>query len=417
MILTNPWIPQKPTPKQWRFLLLYNREAFFGGAAGGGKSSALLMGSAIYVDTPGYNAILFRRTLEEHELPEGLIPRSKEWWMGKAKWNGSDYRWTFPSGATVSFGYMRNPDDHHRYQSSAFQYIGFDELSHFEELQYRYMFSRLRRLEGVEIPLLMRSASNPGGTGHDWVKRRFIDPGDPSRPFIPSRLDDNPYLDGKSYRESLSQLDPTTREQLLNGDWQVRPPGGMFKRGWFTLVHEIPADIHVAARYWDLAATAPAPGKDPDYTAGALVAAGHGIYYVADIQHFKDTPLEVERRVKQTADLDHQRPFSVYTWMEQEPGSSGVNTIDHYSREILTGYTFRGDKVTGPKELRAAPFSSAAEAGNVRLVVGPWVNDFLDEAEAFPDGRHKDMVDAVGGAVSTFRATGPPSYRVGRTSE
>jgi len=372
------------------------------------------MAASMYIDTPGYNAILFRRTLEDHKLPEGLIPRSMEWWGGKAKWNGQDYRWTFPSGATVSFGYMRQVEDHFRYQSSAYQYIGFDELSHFEEHQYRYMFSRLRRLEGVEIPLRMRSASNPGGVGHEWVKRRFIEPGDPGRPYIPSRLEDNPFLDGKAYRETLGMLDPTTREQLLNGDWEVRPPGGMFKRGWFTLVKEIPADIQVAARYWDLAATAPAPGKDPDYTAGALVAVGQGVYYVADIQHFRGTPMEVERRVKQTAILDAERAFPVYTYMEQEPGSSGVNTIDHYAREVLVGYHFRGDKVTGDKETRAAPFSSAAEAGNVKLIVGPWVNDFLDEAEAFPDSAHKDQVDAVGGAVSTFRATGPPTSRRGR---
>jgi predicted phage terminase large subunit-like protein len=124
--------------------------------------------------------------------------------------------------------------------------------------------------------------------------------------------------------------------------------------------------------------------------------------------------MEVERRVKQTAILDAERPFPVYTYMEQEPGSSGVNTIDHYAREVLVGYHFRGDKVTGDKETRAAPFSSAAEAGNVRLIVGPWVNDFLDEAEAFPDSAHKDQVDAVGGAVSTFRATGPPTSRRGR---
>ncbi len=413
-ITENPWIPHTPTPKQLRFLLLDCREAFFGGAAGGGKSDALLAGAAMYVKEPRYNAMLFRRTLEDHKLAEGLIPRSLEWWGGKAKWNGQDYRWKFPSGATVSFGYMADPTDHFRYQSAAFQYIGFDELSHFEEQQYRYMFSRLRRLEGVDVPLRMRSASNPGGVGHDWVKRRFIDPGDPERPFVPSRLEDNPFLDRKSYVESRNELDVTNREQLLNGNWEIRPPGGMFKRGWFTLVKEIPADAKVAARYWDLAATAPALGKDPDYTVGALVALSSGVYYIVDIQRFRSTPMEVERRVKQTAILDAERPLQVHNYMEQEPGSSGVNTIDHYAREILVGFHFRGDKVTGDKETRAAPFSSAAEAGNVRLVVGPWIDDFLDEAEAFPDCKHKDQVDAVSGAISTFRATGPPASRTGR---
>jgi len=388
------------------FLLLDCEEAFFGGAAGGGKSDALLAGAAMYVDEPGYNAILFRRTLEDHKLAEGLIPRSLEWWGGKAKWNGQDYRWKFPSGATVSFGYMAAPTDHFRYQSAAFQYIGFDELSHFEEQQYRYMFSRLRRLEGVEIPLRMRSASNPGGVGHDWVKRRFIDPGDPERPYVPSRLEDNPYLDRKSYVKSLNYLDTTNREQLLNGDWEVRPPGGMFKRGWFTIVKEAPADVQAAVRYWDLAATAPAPGKEPAYTSGALLGIKDGVYYVIDIQRFQGRPMEVESRVKQTAILDTKRPYNIQIWMEQEPGSSGVNTIDHYAREILLGYTFRGDKVTGSKELRASPVSSAAEAGNVRLVIGPWVDAFLDESEVFPEGKYKDQVDSVSGAFNKLAGAG-----------
>jgi len=395
-----------------RFLLTLDKEAFFGGAAGGGKSSSILMGAAMYLEEPGYNAILFRRTLEDHKLPEGLIPRSLEWWGGKAKWNGADYRWTFPTGdktrpSTITFGYMRNSDDQYRYQSSAYQFIGFDELSHFEESQYRYMFSRLRRLEGVEIPLRMRCASNPGGVGHEWVKRRFIDPGSPRRPFIPSRLEDNPHLDQRSYRESLSELDPTTREQLLNGDWQVRPPGGMFKRGWFTLVKEAPVGSR-AVRYWDLAATAPAPGKDPAWTVGALVSIKEGVYYIHDIQRLRGTPMDVERRVAQTAALDRMRPLIVDIWMEQEPGSSGVNTIDHYSREILVGYSFRGDKVTGDKETRAAPLSSAAEAGNVRIIVGHWVEEFLDETEAFPDSRYKDQVDAVSGAVSKLSEPSGP---------
>ena len=84
--------------------------------------------------------------------------------------------------------------------------------------------------------------------------------------------------------------------------------------------------------------------------------------------------------------------------MEQEPGSSGVNTIDHYRRRILAGFAFYGNRTTGSKEMRANPVSSQAEAGNIKLVRGPWINDFLDEAELFPHGAHDDQVDAVSGA-------------------
>ena len=368
----------------------------------------------MYLNEPGYNAILFRRTLEDHKLAEGLIPRSMEWWGGKAKWNGQDYRWKFPSGATVSFGYMAAPTDHFRYQSAAFQYIGFDELSHFEEQQYRYMFSRLRRLEGVEIPLRMRSASNPGGVGHDWVKHRFIDPGSPDRPFVPAKLDDNPYLDRDTYRRSLSNLNLITREQLLNGNWEVRPSGGMFQRGWFELVREVPQGAVKAVRYWDFAATAPAPNKDPDYTVGALVAIKDGVFYISSIERFRDTPRAREKIVLQTAILDHERPYPVTTFIPQDPGSAGVDVVDHYRREVLQGYAVYSDKVTGDKVVRAQPFSAAAEARNVKLLLGPWNEAFLDEVEAFPEVKHDDQVDAVSGAINKFRITGPPTSKRGR---
>jgi predicted phage terminase large subunit-like protein len=88
--------------------------------------------------------------------------------------------------------------------------------------------------------------------------------------------------------------------------------------------------------------------------------------------------------------------------MEQEGGSGGVTTIDHYARHVLAGFAFRGNRVSGAgsKEVRANPVSSAAEAGNVQLLRGPWIGAFLDEAEAFPGGAHDDQVDAVSGAVA-----------------
>lgn len=120
-----------------------------------------------------------------------------------------------------------------------------------------------------------------------------------------------------------------------------------------------------------------------------------GIFYVEDIKRIRQTPRHVEALIRQTAEIDGR---AVEIYMEQEPGSSGVNTIDHYRRRILLGFTFRGNKTTGSKEIRANPVSAAAEAGNIKLVRGPWINDFLDEAEAFPGGSHDDQVDAVSGA-------------------
>ncbi|MGL5268933.1 MAG: phage terminase large subunit [Selenomonadaceae bacterium] len=170
----------------------------------------------------------------------------------------------------------------------------------------------------------------------------------------------------------------------------------MFKREWFQIVQDYPRKAR-AVRYWDLAATEAKPGKDPDWTAGGGVAELNGIYYIFDIRRTRSSPLGVEQLVKQTAETDGHR---IRIHMEQEPGSSGVNTIDHYRREVLKGYSFYRDKKTSNKVERAQPLSAAAEAGNVKIVAGHWNKEFLDEIEVFPNGRPDDMVDVVSGGYT-----------------
>src|SRR5690606_3181408 len=107
------YIPHKPTPKQAAFLLLPNREAFYGGAAGGGKSEALLMAALQYVDVPGYRAILIRRTYTDLALPGALMDRAAEWLepykkLGEVRWDEKEKTWEFyikdGGKATLTFG-------------------------------------------------------------------------------------------------------------------------------------------------------------------------------------------------------------------------------------------------------------------------------------------------------------------------
>jgi predicted phage terminase large subunit-like protein len=360
------------------------------------------MAALQYVDVPGYSAILFRRTFNDLALPKALMDRANEWLSGtEAHWNGENHTWTFPSGAKLTFGYLENEKDKYRYQSAEFQYIGFDELTQFLESQYRYLFSRLRRLERSPIPLRMRAASNPGNVGHDWVKQRFITEGPTyGRIFIPARLEDNPSLDKRTYVESLSELDPITRRQYLDGDWTARHGGSMFQREWFKIVPEAPTDLKTV-RFWDKASTEPKPqNKEPDWTAGVLLGEKAGQYWVLDVKRIRKPPPVVEQLINQTAMLDTK---VVPVYMEQEPGSSGVDIISHYARNVLAGFEFRGVKTTGPKTERAGPVSSAAEAGNIFIVNAPWNGVFLDEVEAFPDGLHDDQVDACSGAFAQVR--------------
>jgi len=216
------WCPQRPTGKQKDFLASKELEVLYGGAAGGGKSSAMLMAALQYVDVPGYNALILRRSYKDLALPGAVMDRSHEFLASTdAHWDKQEKRWTFPSGATLSFGFIDNDRDRFRYASAEFAFIGFDELTQFPESWYRFMFSRLRKPHALDVPLRVRSASNPGGIGHRWVRKRFLAEKDKNRRFIPARLDDNPHVDTTSYELSLAQLDPVTRAQLRNGDWTI----------------------------------------------------------------------------------------------------------------------------------------------------------------------------------------------------
>lgn len=208
------------------------------------------MAAAQYVDVPGYSALLLRRSFPDLNQPDAMIPRSKEWWHGKAHWNGQEKRWTFPSGATISFGYLEHEDDVMQYQGAAFHFCGIDELTQHVERNYLYLSSRLRKpADGplAKVPLRLRAASNPGSKGHDWVRKRFIpsafltadEETQFSRPwyvedrfFIPARLEDNPSLNIVEYDRQLAVLDPVTRAQLRKGDWKAHA-GGRFRAEWW----------------------------------------------------------------------------------------------------------------------------------------------------------------------------------------
>ena len=238
-----------PSPKQAAFLSLTNKECLFGGSAGSGKSASLLLAALQFCDVPGYSALLLRRTLADLKLPGSLIPMSKEMLEGKATFNANEHKWTFPSGAVIQFGYLQNPGDELRYQGSQLQMVGFDELTQFPDIdQYLYLFSRLRRpvmsrsemidfygqspdgLTLADVPLRMRAATNPGGPGAAWSKKRFVDPETAEAPFLPARFYDNPAIPQEEYREALAMLGEVERRRLELGDWSVAEEEGALWR-------------------------------------------------------------------------------------------------------------------------------------------------------------------------------------------
>ena len=253
---------------QTEFLSSNEREVLYGGSAGGGKSYAMLADPVRYLNNPHFRGLLIRRTTEE--LRE-LISVSKQLYpeaIPNIRFMERDKTWVAPSGATLWLSYLDRDDDVTRYQGQAFSWIGFDELTQWASpYPFDYMRSRLRTAKGSGLELYQRATTNPGGAGHQWVKKMFIDPaphgkafwatdietgqiltmpkghsreGEPlfKRRFIPATLFDNPYLaeDGM-YEANLLSLPEYQRKQLLEGNWDVNE-GAAFPE-WNRQVHVV----------------------------------------------------------------------------------------------------------------------------------------------------------------------------------
>jgi predicted phage terminase large subunit-like protein len=228
------------------------------------------------------------------------------------------------------------------------------------------------------------------------------------RTFVPATLLDNDFIDTTEYRKALSNLDPVTRAQLESGNWDVRPEGRIFNKSWFIQIDlaDVPPDC-VWVRYWDLAATDPNPGKDPDWTASILLgwSKSSALFYVRDLVRFRSSPGAVESTILATAERDRQSPSHVSIRMEQEPGASGKTVIWMYRQKLLS-HDFGGDLPSGNKIVRAQLVANKAEpksdvpTGQMRMVRAEWNEVLLDELEIFPDGEHDDATDALSGALS-----------------
>ena len=171
-----PWTPN-PGPQ----MLAHSSPAYellYGGAAGGGKTDFLIVEATRHADNPSHRAIIFRRTFPMLQQPGGIIDRSRELYQNHATYNAEAKRWSFPSGASVTFGHMQRESDKYDYQGGQFTFVGFDQVEQFSEAQFEYIVSRTRSAAG--IPVRIRATANPPSedlTGVKdlwWIKRRYL---------------------------------------------------------------------------------------------------------------------------------------------------------------------------------------------------------------------------------------------------
>jgi uncharacterized short protein YbdD (DUF466 family) len=227
----------KPSLKQEKFLSipLTVKEGFYAGAVMAGKSDVLLMYPLVHGwhRHPQFKGIFLRRTMPELRLE--IIPRAKEYFAPfGGKYNVRDACFEFPSGALYFMAHCEHEDDVHNYDSMQPNYAAFDELTSFTEWIYTYItIERVRVVESLkdELPAIVRSGSNPGNIGHQFVYKRFIKPhpeggkilvgrGGIKRLFIQATIDDNPHA-SKQYKQELDALPEAERRAKKLGDWSA----------------------------------------------------------------------------------------------------------------------------------------------------------------------------------------------------
>ena len=231
--------------RQKLFFMARRRFIGYGGARGGGKTWSVRMKAMLLASRyAGINILIIRRTYPEL-LQNHILPLQSEL-NGIARWNDNQKRFVFPNGSNIWFGYCSAERDVLRYQGQEYDIIFIDEATQLTEYQFQTFKGCLRGVSG--FPKRMYLTCNPGGVGHAWVKRLFIDRlyhGDERADdyeFIQAKVTDNPVLMERDpeYIRMLESLPYELREAWLNGSWDV------FAGQYFS---EWDRDVHVVAPF------------------------------------------------------------------------------------------------------------------------------------------------------------------------
>jgi len=470
--------PQKGP--QEKFLATSADIAVYGGAAGGGKTFALLMEPLRYMYVRGYRAVIFRHSYTQISASGGLWDESTTMYSGiKGAYptKSPKYHWTFAKRASLYFDYLGRDEDVYKWQGSQITFIGFDELTHFTERQFFYMLSRNRSTCGVKP--YIRATCNPDADS--WVAE-FIkwwidqDTGYPisersgkvrwmirlneviywfdtkqeaieaaiengmdyeksvimpkSVTFIAGTLQDNKILmkNDPNYMANLMAMALVERERLLYGNWKIKAAAGlMFKRIKVNMLEQLPSDVILWARGWDLAATSEDEDGNPAYTAGVLIGKRkNGRYIVADVINKRLSSAEVRELIKITCIADKAKYGRVVTRLPQDPGQAGKAQAESFLK-FLAGFIVKILPESGDKVTRAEPFSAqwlgleGMDKGNVDVLIADWNEMYFNQMESFPQSDFKDMVDGSSSAFNEIENgvtySAPPSEsRLGKSS-
>lgn len=432
--------------------------AIIGGSLFGGKTWSLIYEALRHVAVKGFNFAIFRRVMPEVRNPGGMWDESLKWYpLVGGEPREQDASWYFPSTAWGKFAGLQYEKDKLGWKGAQLCYIGFDQLEEFTESQFWYLVGRNRSTCGVRP--YVRASCNPDPDSFLapllawWIDQSPIEAGGgyaiPERSgvirwylrvndvvqwstvecgiadyaryaefeqlakgemaerygpngrhakslsFILARLQDNAIGNALSpeYIGSVLSMTLVEQERLYGGDkggnWKIRPAAGLvFNRAWFTVVDAAPVTVRARVRAWDKAGTT----GGGDTTSGTKISlTAEGLIYIEDNISGQWAAGEREKVIQQTAVLDG-KPVSI--WIEQEPGSGGKDSA-HATVTGLPEFNARAETATGDKVHRANPLAAQAQAGNVKLVRGPWNETYLRNLHGFPTkGLPDDDVDS-----------------------
>lgn len=233
-------------PKQIEFCKATNKYICYGGARGGGKSHVSRIKMCLLAfNYPGIQILLLRRTLKE--LRENHVLQLQKLLKNIANYRDNTKEFLFPNGSRIVLGYCDNEKDVLQYQGQAYEVIVLEEATHFTEFQFQTLTESNRMSGNLKKEFIPRMyfTCNPGGVGHSWVKRLFIDkdykvtenPKDYI--FIPSLVFENKYIMEKdpNYVKVLENLPEDRKQAMLYGNWDVFD--GQFFREFNRNIHVI----------------------------------------------------------------------------------------------------------------------------------------------------------------------------------
>lgn len=323
------WQPQEGP--QTEFFKTKAFEVLFGGSKGGAKTESLVMGAARQVRNPHYRGLILRR---KYPQLKDIIDRTHEYYPRLdpgAHYDKQDHRWRFSSGSAVDFGHCESEEDKRNYQGQEYHYMGFDQVEEFTQSQYEFIIMNCRSSR-KDIRCEIKCTANPGGIGHAWCHKRWIDGKEPykvytesfalpngqevawTRQFIPSRVWDNKILLERSpmYLAQLMSLPEDQRRAMLDGDWNVFE--GQYFGEWRPVKNN--EEYHVIAPFaipsgWRRFRSMDWGFKDPSAVYWHAVSPEHG--RIITYQELYENGLTASELAKKVSKLTPKEDYISYT--------------------------------------------------------------------------------------------------------